>query len=290
MSTLKNILVPTDFSEEANNALDVAVEIARVTNAKITLLHIVDVPSIGHDDHIKILGASEFSEAEPGLYRSYVTKLLKVTKARLEALIQSYPHVDLQEHVVFDSLQKHLADFVVKDQTDLIVIGSKGASGMDEVLIGSNTEKVIRLSKVPVLTVKGKHPDFSFRNIVFASNFKHVNERVAHWLKELQSLFGSTIHFVKIITPNTFEITPKTIGQIQEFAERYQFEDYTVNFFNHLTEEEGIREFGDQIGASVLALVTHGRTGLSHLMLGSIAEEVANHAVMPVLTFNQHFQ
>ena len=93
--------------------------------------------------------------------------------------------------------------------------------------------------------------------------------------------------FVKIITPNTFETTPDTLKLIKEFAEKNSFEDYTAEVFNYYTEEEGIRAFGQEIGADIIALSTHGRTGISHLLFGSIAEEVANHASIPVLTFNE---
>jgi nucleotide-binding universal stress UspA family protein len=291
MATIKNILVPTDFSEEANNALEVAATIAQKTTAKITLLHVVDVPEVGGGNSpvTTMLGTATTQSKDPGLFKEYMTRLLQFTKNKLNDLIQLYPNVDIKEHVVFDSLQKHLAAFVVKNETDLIVIGSKGASGIDEVLVGSNAEKVIRLSRVPVLTVKSKIPNFQAMNIVFASNFKKISPKVVDWIQNAQASFGATIHFVKVITPNTFEATPDTQLLIRNFAEKHKFSNYTINVFNYYTEEEGIRAFGDSIQADLLTLTTHGRTGIAHLMLGSIAEEVANHSTIPVLTFNQYF-
>ncbi len=289
MNQFKRILVPTDFSKEANNALSVAVEIAERTNAEITLLHIVDIPVVGHYDSLDIMGNTYNDSDDPAFYKQYMAQLMRKTKSRMQKLKEKYSKLNIKEHVVFDSFQKHMADFVIKDETDLIVIGSKGASGLDEVLVGSNTERVIRTSRVPVLTVKNYAENFDPRKIVFASDFRKISEKVVTALKDIQTVFMAKLIFVKIITPNTFETTPDTIKLIENFAQTYNFEDYEAKLFNYYTEEEGIRAFGQQENADILAMTTHGRKGFSHLLFGSIAEEVANHAALPVLTFNQHF-
>jgi nucleotide-binding universal stress UspA family protein len=289
MNHIKRILVPTDFSEEANNALSVAAEISERTSAEITLLHIVDIPIVGHYDSLDIMGSVYNDSDNPAFHKQYMAQLMRTTKGRLQELKERFKNVNIKEHVVFDSFQKHMSEFVVKDATDLIVIGSKGASGMDEVLVGSNTEKVVRSAKVPVLTVKSYTDSFDPRKIVFASNFKNISENAIEALKNIQAIFMAKIVFVKIITPNTFETTPDTIKLINNFAKTYNFEDYEAKLFNYFTEEEGIRAFGQQENADILAMTTHGRKGVSHLLFGSIAEEVANHAALPVLTFNQHF-
>ncbi|MEM1135509.1 MAG: universal stress protein [Bacteroidota bacterium] len=289
MNNLNKILVPTDFSEEANNALSVAVEIAERTNAEITLLHIVDIPIVGHHDSLDIMGNPYNDSDDPAFYKQYMAQLMRKTKAQMQEVIEKHSKANIKEHVVFDSFQKHIAKFVIQDETDLIVIGSKGASGIDEVLVGSNTERVIRMAKVPVLTVKSYTESFDPRKIVFASNFRNVSDNAVRALKKIQQVFMAEIIFVKVITPNTFETTPDTLKFIKEFAAQHQFEDYKAEVFNYYTEEEGIRAFGQSINADILAMCTHGRTGISHLFFGSIAEEVANHSAIPVLTFNEHF-
>jgi len=289
MNKIKKILVPTDFSNEANNALAVAAEIAERTSAEITLLHIVDIPVVGHYDSLDIMGNSYNDSDDPAFYKQYMAQLMRTTKGKMQELKDRHKRLNIKEHVVFDSFQKHMAKFVVKDETDLIVIGSKGISGLDEIFVGSNTEKVIRTAKVPVLTVKNYSESFDPRKIVFASNFRNISEKQVEALKNMQSIFMAKIIFVKIITPNTFETTTDTIKLINDFANKHDFEDFEVKVFNYYTEEEGIRAFGQQENADILALSTHGRKGFAHLLFGSIAEEVANHASLPVLTFNQHF-
>ncbi|MEH0156157.1 universal stress protein [Limibacter armeniacum] len=284
---LKRILVPTDFSEEANNALDVAVEIADIANAEISLLHVVDVPSVTHYDSVTAIGGVDES---PELYNVYTGSLQKVVEAKMKQISEQYPNVLIHEHIVFDSLQRHIASFVTKDETDLIVMGSSGIHGIDELFIGSNTEKVIRLAKAPVLTIKQKEDSFYPREMVFASTFDKVSDKTALSLKVFQELFNATLHLVKVITPNTFEATTYTIETIEEFAKKYGFENYKIHTFNFFSEEEGIRVFADQINADMIAMSTHGRKGISHMLLGSIAEEVANHSHKSVLTFNEHYK
>lgn len=285
----KHLVVPTDFSEEANNALALAVSIARKSNAKISLLHVIDVPVAAPVDSLDIMGFSHGDES-PDVYKHYMIQVMKATKHRINELIAQYPDVSISEHVEFDTLQKHLTEFVTTNETDLIVIGSKGASGLDEVVIGSNTEKVIRYAKAPVLTVKGKHEEAKFDHVVFASSFQNVSSKAINSLKTLQKVFGSHIHFVKVITPNTFEATPDTLKVINKFAHSHEFTHYSAHSYNAFSEEEGIRSFADTAKADLIVMSTNGRTGLAHLLLGSIAEEVANHAHLPVLTFNERYK
>lgn len=284
---IKNILVPTDFSPEANNALNVAIQIAKKCNASISLLHVIDVPTINHYDSLSVFGAGDIGMEDPEVYTHYTKKLSEVVNTKIEKIILDNPDVEIHKHIEFDSLQRHLADFVTKDDTDLIIIGSQGISGIDEVLIGSNTEKIIRHSKVPVLTIKKEENNFSPKKIVFASDFHKVNSEIITSLQLFQNIFDSTIHLVKVITPSNFEATPFSVNHLEDFAKEQGFKNYKVHTFNDFSEEEGIRAFAQFIDADMISLITHGRTGLQHILMGSIAEEVANHAIRPVLTFNK---
>jgi nucleotide-binding universal stress UspA family protein len=72
---------------------------------------------------------------------------------------------------------------------------------------------------------------------------------------------------------------------MQNFANKLNLKDYTLNVFNDRTEEEGILHFASSVNADLIAMATHGRTGFAHVLVGSIAEDVVNHATRPVLTF-----
>lgn len=289
---IKKILVPTDFSLRANSALSVAVSIAKQTDAEITLLHIIEVPAqaVGGagSDFIGTaggIGAGSVEDNEEIMRVPYMVNLIKYTRGKIEELKEKYSDVTIHEKVVFDRVHKHIYHFVEDNNVDLVVMGSNGAAGMDEIIVGSNTERVVRHLNIPVLTIKSEVGDFTPRNIVFASDFEHKSEETVNFLKLMQKLYGSTVHLVKVITPNNFETSTTTEKRIQDFIAQSNLDNATVNFFNYYTEEEGIISFAESVGADIVTLTTHGRTGISRFLMGSIAENVTNHAKTTVVTF-----
>jgi hypothetical protein len=164
-------------------------------------------------------------------------------------------------------------------------MGSKGASGFEEVLIGSNTEKVVRHAKCPVLTVKSKIKIEDVKDIVFATSFKEEDSHMAEEIMRLQEVFNAKLHLVRVNTPNNFETTRKLMERANTFVKENEINNYTINIYNDKVEEDGIIFFAQDIDADLIALATHGHTGLIHLLSGSIAEDVVNHAKRPVWTF-----
>jgi nucleotide-binding universal stress UspA family protein len=178
-----------------------------------------------------------------------------------------------------------ITEEINEDETDLVIMGSKGASGFEEVLIGSNTEKVVRHAKCPVITVKTKINIENVNDIVFATSFKEEDSHVAEELMKLQEVFNAKMHLVRVNTPNNFETTRKVMERAGNFVKQNNISNYTINIYNDKVEEDGIIFFAQDIGADLIAIATHGHTGLVHLLSGSIAEDVVNHAKRPVWTF-----
>ena len=164
-------------------------------------------------------------------------------------------------------------------------MGSKGTSGLEEMLVGSNTEKVVRNSEIPVLVIKREVHDFKIENIVFASNFKYKNRVTFQKILDFTSLFNSKFHLLKINTIHNFETTKDSSDAIRNFINEFDLGEYTLNIYNDTSVEAGILNFSKAIDADIILLNTHGRRGLSHLFNGSIGEDLANHAKLPVLTF-----
>jgi nucleotide-binding universal stress UspA family protein len=281
---MKNILVPTDFSQQASNALTVASEIARKSGGKIHLLHVLDV-SLGGGFSFNTMGEPS---GHTTMDQVYVLQLRDITSRRLEEIVQqnssdSFTIIpEVQVGNVFSTVAAHVEEHDI----DLIVMGTKGSSGVEEFFIGSNTEKIVRRASCPVLSVKNVPSGFSIRNIVFASNFEKDQLIAVSKLKRFQEWFDAQIHLVYINVPNYF-VNSRTIrARMKEFVQKYQLGQYTFTIYDDNTEEEGIIQFAEEINADIIAVATHGRTGLAHLLSGSIAEDIVNHANRPVLTFN----
>ncbi|OKL38652.1 universal stress protein [Pontibacter flavimaris] len=278
---MRRILVPTDFSEEARNAYEVAISIARRTGAAIKLLHVVEMP---YNSSFNTTG--EATTGSNGMEQVFMLRLLESTKHKMSELLRTVPHegVEVVQEVDVDRPINKIRRTIKEDAVDLVVMGSKGSSGLDEFLIGSNTEKVVRTSECPVLTVKSRLQDFDPREIVLASDFRREIRGAMDRFKEFQQIFGSRIHLVYINTPGAFESSANVQQKLEYTAQKYGLQNYTINVYNDVMEEDGILHFANDIRADMIMMATHGRTGLSHLLSGSIAEDLVNHTRIPVLT------
>ncbi len=158
---MKKILVPTDFSDHAYYALKVAAEIARKNNGEIILLHMLELPGQAGD----AIGVGHELPEIMLFKNAAINKLEELMDDNcLEGLQVSEI---IQFELAFDGILK----VSEKNNIDLIVMGSHGASGFKEMFIGSNAEKVVRNSSVPVLIIKKEQASFNFDSFVFASYF-----------------------------------------------------------------------------------------------------------------------
>ncbi|TXK44296.1 universal stress protein [Pontibacter qinzhouensis] len=281
---MRRILVPTDFSEQAQHAFEVAIAIAQKTGATIKLLHALDLPY----STSSFSATGDTMNTRTDMDYIFTLKLLERTKAQMHALIQSVhgSGVEVVEDVDTDHVFSKIKRVIEEDNIDLVVMGSKGASGMNEFLVGSNTEKVVRIAPCPVLTVKKHHDSFQVRDLVLASDFKKEASSAFERFKYFQQVFGAKLHLVYINTPGNFESTENLKTQMQQVADKYKLQNYTISVFNDANEEDGILRFANEIKADMIMMATHGRTGFAHLLRGSIAEDLVNHADLPVLTFH----
>ena len=279
---MKTILVPTDFSEQAQVALDLAHGIARKSSATVQLLSVVEAPQ---GTSFSAMGEVT---APDGMDSMFFAQLLKRQRERLEKLVKDpkYQDISLEGEVEIGNPYESISQSITERDVDLVVMGTQGSSGMEEILVGSNTEKVVRRAKCPVLTVKEAVDADSIKDIVFATNLRHTEEKLMNEVLKLQKLFDAKLHILCVNTPSTFETDRFYKEGIKNLAEKYKIENYTMNVYNDDVEEDGIVFFAEDINADMIALATHGRTGISHLLSGSIAEDIVNHAKRPVWTFS----
>ncbi len=266
---MKNILVPIDFSIQAKNALYLAVQLAKKSGSNLFLLSMVEIPAVGDP-----LGMS----VSPLGNKDFMVTLQEERKKRLTEFaskIEEMPNYKLVVNMgnVFDGIMETQNE----EHIDLIVMGTKGASGVKEFLIGSNTEKIVRMAPCPVLAVREKVELGTLKNIVFPTNGKEMGEDLITYLKQFQNLTGAKIHMVRINTPNNFERDVSVENLLDTLAKRFMLKDYTVNIFNDAAVDIGIMNFATSIDADVIAMATHGRTGLDHFVSGSLAEDIVNH-------------
>lgn len=171
---------------------------------------------------------------------------------------------------------------------DLIVMGSHGTSGLSEIFVGSNTEKVVRHSEIPVLVLKNKLESTAFKNVLFATDFSNESIDVYKTATDKFEGMGAKVHLVYVNTPGKFlnsnEMRQKVSGFLTAAAGNTDAMLQTT-FVSDYTVESGILNHANAINADLIAVATHGRKGITHFFEGSISEDIANHAILPVMTF-----
>ena len=270
----KRILVPVDFSQHSEYALEVAAALAKKKDSEIIVLHMLGLSEamFTKDE------AQEFMEA---------TYFMRLAKKRFGTFLDK-PYLDgivvkemIQNYKVFGEINQ-----VAQEQDAyLIVMGSHGTAGLSEIFVGSNTEKVVRTSEVPVLVVKERKPNFEIKKMVFASDFKNKGLLTFREAKRFADYFGAEFHPIFINLPGDNYLSTKDADhRINGFLEKLALK-MPVNIYNDYSVEKGVLNYGQEINADVVGVATHGRKGLAHFFMGSIAEDMANHSNTPVITF-----
>jgi len=273
---MKKILVPIDFSKQSEFASKIANKIAEKSESIIYLLHLIELPS----GVIDMTAGSRFSIPESILY-------LRKTKEKIVRFKERIFSKDIEvSHIIkLQNPYEGIIKYGNKLDVDLIVMGSKGHSNFEEILIGSNTEKVVRTSKIPVLVIKKEVEKLKFRDFVFASNFKKENRVAFEKFLTFAHLFKSKIHLLKINTPDKFESTLAAETKIKDFIDDYKLPKHSITVYCDVSVEKGILNFSRNKNIDIIALTTHGRSGLSHLFNGSVAKNLSKSALKPMLTF-----
>ncbi|MDH3246835.1 MAG: universal stress protein [Saprospiraceae bacterium] len=247
------ILVPTDFSEIASAACDLAIRIAVSKNDPLHFIHCLRKGGQ--------LTASEHQEVEHNL-RMWKSK---AEEAGAQASLE----------VIRGNLIEKLSDLTEQKSSNLVVMGSHGISGKEEYLIGSNTQKAIRKIEKPILVVKGTVSNFPFRNVVYASSFEKRDEAdfmfFINWVKEYQP----TIHLLAIMQ-----------SAMDHYRELCRPLSCQTHFFRDINVEAGIRHFSEENQIDLIAVSNSQKKPVKRLLSGSTVEFLVNHAERPVLSID----
>lgn len=272
---MKRIIVPVDFSQQSQYALKTAASLALKHKAEILVVHMLEL-------NYNLTSMPEVANQE------YTVFLIKTAEKRLNEFLDK-PYLKgitvtpiIKHYKVFSELN----EIAKKHNADMVVMGSHGSEGLKEIFVGSNAEKVVRHSDIPVLVVKNEYADFKINRLVFASDFNVKGLKAFEKVRVFAELVSAELDLVYINTPySEFLSTKEAFAQINTFMAKANLVDQ-VEIYNDYTVEMGILNYSSTNAADAIAILTHGRKGLSHFFNGSIGEDVTNHAKIPVVTFN----
>lgn len=273
---MKKVLVPCDFSGPAVNAFRFALDIASPSKGTVHLLNVIELPVVHNS---LLMPVVTFEQVLLDELKAASEKEFKKLTDRYET-----DGVKIVTEVLFGITAHKIIDYAAEKSVDIIVMGSHGASGMKEYFIGSNAEKIVRISPVPVLVVKN-YPKEPIKNIVFPNTLETAYQHdLVTGVKALQEFFKAQLHIVWINTPINFVSDTITRKRLVDFADRFMLKNFTINIFNHPNEENGIIHFTEMIQGDMIAMGTSGRKGLAHWLNGSMTEDIVNHVKCPIWT------
>lgn len=267
---MKNLLVPCDFSKPAISAFQVALDIAAQSKGKIHLLHAIQLPVLHDSVIMPVLSFEEvlFKELREKAEKQFSVMLKKFPKSKVQVVTK----------ICFGVPFQAILEYIPEHFIDQVIMGSHGAHGLREFVIGSTAEKIVRNSPKPVLIVKD-YDKAPVKNIVFPNTLETEDQaELVEKVKALQGFYKAHLHIVWINTPLNFVADNLTLERLNDFAKRYTFRNYTIHTFSHTGLEEGIHQFSKSVKGDIIALGTHGRKGLSRLTIGSITESIVNHS------------
>jgi len=277
---MKNILVPVDFSKPSENALHVAVELAKDNDAKITILHVMELAE-------SVFGSTQFNTTDDN-----IIFFMKLAKKKFDEFL----NLDFLEGVEHNDVvdvgptAQVIINNVKKQSADIVVMGSTGASKsfIDDVFVGSNTEKLVGGTDVPVLVVKDKMKNFNIKNVLFGSNFKEESIPAFKKAKDFAESFGADLKLVYINQPgNQFRSSIEIYEQMRSFLHQTKTPINNKNIIIHsdYSLKDGVINAAKTYKADLITITTRGNSGFAHFFTGSVADEIVRDSSLPVLTF-----
>jgi nucleotide-binding universal stress UspA family protein len=273
---MKTILVPTDFSERAENALTYAIELARKEQAKIILLHVYHMePSISYidvpvpDDEIR-LNEEKWLDKLKGLQTKieHAGGIVSERVARLDLAVDG---------IIKEAEERNV---------DLIVMGTHGASGLKELIMGSNTSRVIDRAHCPVIAVPEGALFHPVKKITFASNYSDIDVDTIDRLIEIASPFNAQINILHVFEDDEAKARGEMRRFIEEADKKILYPNLSYEIIGGENVEAKLEEYLETQATDLLVLSHHERDFRDKLFGKSITHKLVLHTKVPVMVFH----
>jgi nucleotide-binding universal stress UspA family protein len=288
---MKRILFPTDFSDAANNALNIAIILAKSLDAELHILHSLN--SVQQYVDISLTTAGDITM--PGMQPEVVLAAIQQETDRVNGKMKALENelistgITIKTEVIQQALDFEINEIIHDNKIDFVVMGTHGSTGVKEAFIGSTAQKIVRIAKVPVLTVNVSSEAFKIEKIVCCSDFteEQINEQIPR-VKRFADIFNAKLDLVYINTPTYFEETKTVLDRIAQVKIDFALDDCDAHIYNAFDIDEGIINFASEQNADVISMITHGYRGVKKLFSDNVTESVVNHSEIPVLTLHIH--
>lgn len=275
---MKTIIIPTDFSATATNALHYGMDMAKAVNASLFLLHVYQVPVSYSDAPIMLMSVDE---------------LRKSAEEKLEALKKEVEHstsgsMKVYAEVFMGNVADEVEALCKKIKPFAVVMGSKGSSGIERALFGSNTLSVLKHVTFPVICVPpGKSFGSGIKKIGFACDFKDIVETTpADVIREFAKAMHAELHVLNV-DHNDRHFKPETPEQSALLHTMLEEVNPVYDFIDHKDIETGINEFAEKNNLDLIIAIPKKHKLLDAIFKPSSTKQLVIQSRVPVMCIHE---
>ncbi|WP_313806991.1 universal stress protein [Flavobacterium sp.] len=275
---MKKILFPTDFSETANNAFVYALEMAKCIDAEVVVLHVYDLPSVSYGE-IPFVVSEIYDSIELNNFENFKDQIPFLREIADKHQLGSVKMSHVLRH---GDLIRTMKEICHDELIDMIVMGTNGATGLQEMFLGSNTGNAIVNIPVTLLSVPNGAKYTRLQHFGFTTKFDDADREA---LKKVVNIAKKFHADVKCLTVKTHGFDVSDEGMT---FWKSDFKDEPVEFFlvPHDDVKETIYDFVEHQNIDVLAMVTHKRNFFEELFTHSLTQKLSYHSEKPILAFH----
>jgi len=283
---IKKILIPVDFSKTSLKALDHAVFMAKLYNAEITLLHASEGIMVNTEPGYFI---------PPTFQQDYEQHVIGQSEKHLTAIAERVKKKGIENVKclsVIGRTPKEILDASKKIKAGIIIMGTHGVSGVREFFMGSNTFRVIREARCPVLSIQRASKNPGFKNILIPFRDRpHSREKVDYAI-DLAKMYKADLHVLAVDTEFTKTHRKKVAlqaSQIQEIAS-HRGVKCSVKIIEHVYLAETILKHAQTVKADLIVTMARlDREDITEYFTGPVSQQIVHHSPIPVLSIHPSY-
>lgn len=268
------ILIPTDFSVQADFAYLMVKNLSSKLPVEIHFLHVLNVPdtvTMDGEGNIQTCGEIDIT---------YVEQQRDIALSKLENLKSQYGS-EVQTHLTLGKTVDTVIGVAATEEFDLIVMGTKGANGILELISATETQMIVRRSSVPVLSLMCDRSGLDIKNLLIVHDFAENGNQNLSMLHRIMAAFGAKVHLLQVVSKRTNE--DDVLANMKVFAEANRLEDYQTHILKDSDVERGVVHFNQMHNIDIVCIGTHGKRGLFH---SSTTEKLVKHLFKPIISFH----
>ena len=273
---MNTILVPVDFTPCANNALRYAIKMAGTTQSKLVLLHTYDIPAT----YGEVMASSVLGDMAQGV-ESGIKKSFEDLKSEIPELEEA----NYETIVKLSPLAETVAALAETNSISMIVVGTKGASGLKELVVGSNTYDIVMEAQCPVVVVPENTTRFSLKKIALACDYKKLDPQSLAPLKAVVKAFGAELHILHVSDEQS--LPPDKMEEAKKFEPILKDIQHHYHLIINEDVEKGLESYDQEHDLDMLVVIPRKHGFLERIFSGSESKKIIFHTKIPLMALTE---